>query len=563
MAVDPISNTVAITKANPAYAPAQGGASSTASGSWGTALADGTLSDDLIWPVLHELTHHSSLHTPVGNSLGALTVSHTSVIGATAADADRLDGPARDMIRLAAANSFLRPLLEGLALFAEFDAVSGDVPNASWSSQVAARLFCLPEMSKALLAGKDVLSPLKTKLEALRLSPSMISRKRALLRRDLFDPDGYLLGYLLIKMIWVDLTMRQDIWRNTDMFLMFLNDYLFNNFELAYLLVHPTEQSIEDELKNLDAYLHNRVVALGRNSAEFGKQFTRYHLVQNSSRPTYQGYSKSLEERLRVEWTRRTLRGLHWQTPEFCSTRGIPRILAAPAVVSIDRAGNFVARFQDGSPPLRGPALEAGRPASGEATEADGSVEAVVLLPQHGRRDMRVLLCVFLDKDLIATFDPATGDFNDADDATACDAMTSYLAIESFAVMVEDERWLPEGSTGEVILASYSGEAATRRMLNLWGPFALIPDVGKEGRPGVIEALERGGFKIALSLDESSLRKVAHMSLLPLGSGSGNLDVNGIAADQAWINNLNTKSCDILGFRLLATKDGNLEPSRV
>ncbi|MEQ1622589.1 MAG: hypothetical protein ABL919_14370 [Methylococcales bacterium] len=563
MAVDPISNTVAITKANPAYAPAQIGSPSIAPGIWGKALAEGTLPDDLICPVLHELTHHSSLNTPVGNSLSALTVSHTSIIGETMADAERLTGPARDMIRVAAANSFLRPLLEGLALFAEFDAVSGDVPIANWSSQVVARLFCFPEMRNALLAGKDLLSPLKTKLEILRLTPTMISRKKALLRRDLFDPDGYLLGYLLIKTIWVDLTMRHDIWRNTDMFLMFANDYFFNDFGLAYLLVQPNEMSIEDELKNLDAYLHNRVVELGRNSAEFGKQFIQYHLTQNLSRPNYQGYSDSLNEHLHFVWTRRTLRSLHWQTPNFISTRGIPRVLAASALVNIDIAGKFEAHFHDGFPPLRGPALKAGRPANGEAVEGDGSVEAVVLLPQNGRRDMRVLLCVFLDKDLVATFDPETGDFNDADDVKACDRMASYLAIESFAVMVENETWLPEGSKAAEILSSYSNESATRRMLDLWSPFALISDVGVEERFGVIAALERGGLKAALSLDESSLGKISRMSLCPLGSDPDDSDASEITTDRTWLDDLNIKSDEILGFRLLATKNGKLAPSRV
>ncbi len=291
-------------------------------------------------------------------------------------------------------------------------------------------------------------------------------------------------------------------------------------------------------------------------------QFVKYCSKQSSS-PIYQGYSESLEEDLKEQWTIRTLRVLHWQTPDFISNRGIPRILAAPARVSIDRKGNFDAHFYDGSPSLRGPALKAGRPANGEATEADGSVEAVVLLPIHGQQEWRVLLCVFIDKDLIATFDPKTGCFNDTADAKACDKMASYLAIESFAEMVEGEKWLPEDSNAAAILASYSGEAATRQMLDLWCPFALVPDIGEDERPTLIKMLERGGLMTALSLDKSSLKKIAHMSLWPLGSSTSLSNGSGTSTDQTWIDNLNKKSKEILGFRLLATKDGKLEPSRI
>jgi hypothetical protein len=175
--------------------------------------------------VLHELTHHSSLQTPVGASLSALSVSHTSVVGAVYLDADRLEGAARDVVRLAAMNPLLKPLLEGMALFAEFDATSGDVPLATWASQVAGILFYGPEIRDAVLSGRDELSPLKSNLELLRRTPKVVGRKKALLRRDLFDPDGYLLGDLLIKLIWSDLAIRNRGWENSDLFLMFINDY--------------------------------------------------------------------------------------------------------------------------------------------------------------------------------------------------------------------------------------------------------------------------------------------------------------------------------------------------
>jgi hypothetical protein len=455
-------------------------------------------------------------------------------------------------------------MLEGLALFAEFDATSGDCPVATWSSQVAGRLFCHDACKTALLAGKDILSPLKDKVETMRFSETVVRRKKALLSQDLSSPGGYLLGYLLVKSLWLDLTQRNSIWRNTDMFVMFYIDYIFNDRLLAHLLVGPPDLSIDDEIANLDAYLHNRVIGLGRQSASYGRQFVMYHTMANSPRPEYQNYSDSIEHTLSWEWGMRTGRSLHWHTPNITSTRCIPRVLAAPATVSIDESGKFTATFHDGSPPICGPALEAGMPAGGGAVTADGSVEGVVLLPQHGRSDMRVLLCVFLDKDLIATFDPTTGQFNDAEDAEACDKLASYLAIESFTEQVEQERrWLPDGSAAAKVLDRLNQGGATQRMIDLWAPIALVPDVGEPDRPSGTALLQKGGIKAALSLDDRTLGEIARMSLCPVPVETLSGRPASQLTNQALLDRVNAKCLEILGFRLLQTRDGSLEPSRV
>ena len=121
------------------------------------------LSDDLIWPVLHELTHHASLQTPVGQpspkaALPCRTHEWEVKCASTPICLDR--GPLRDVVRLAAVNPLFRPLLEGMALFAEFDATSGDVPVATCASQVADCLFYFPESRDALAFRTGRLSPL-------------------------------------------------------------------------------------------------------------------------------------------------------------------------------------------------------------------------------------------------------------------------------------------------------------------------------------------------------------------------------------------------------------------
>jgi hypothetical protein len=562
LAVDPISNTVAITQANPLYAPSQTGPSSLLESDWGKALADGALAHNLLAPILHELTHHSSLQTPVGISLSALAVSHTSVFGETYKDAEQLVGPARDRVLYTAANLYLKPLLEGMSLFQEFDAVSGAVPLSTWATQVATALFTGKDVLGALLANKDICSPLKSKLEALRLLPDFVSRKRDLLRSALEDGQGYLLGYLLVKMIWGDQTTRNKAWRHTDLFLMFINDYFFSDFFLALLLVRRPIQPLELDLEDLKDYLVYRLLNLSKNAHTFGKEFLEYYLKEGTGRPSYQRFSESVKSTLDFEWSRRTLRNVHYATPDFISGRTHPRVLAAAATVSIDEAGRFKATFADGSPPFHGPALNAARPVSGGATQADGSVEAVVLLPQNGRRTMRIVICTFLDKELVATFDPKTREFNDNDAASACDRLGSYLSYESFAMQVDAE--LPtvvKGGRLAKCLEQYSGAGGIERMIEIWGRFALIPDVDKDEIDNVAELLKADGLRGPLQLNAFSLGRLARLSLCPLQPEQPLEPLS--AEDEQWIGELNTRSREFLGFALLVLQERKVHSSRI
>ena len=495
-------------------------------------------------------------------SLAALAVSHTTVFGAASNDADLLLGPARDRIIYAVANLYFRPLLEGMALFQEFDAVSGAVPLSTWATHVGARLFCLHKVPEAVLAGKDIFYPLKSKLEALRLSPDFISRKKDLLRKGLDDPEGYLLGYLLVKVIWGDLIVRNKTWRNTDLFLMFINDYFFSDFFLALTLVSPDREPLEEELEDFKDYMIYRLVNLSKNAQVFGKEFLEHFLGRTADRPSYHGFSESIKGNLDFQWTSRMLRSIHYDTPDFRSSRTCPRVLAAPATVSIDEQGGFVASFANGPPPFHGPALKAARPVSGRATQADGSVEAVVLLPQNGRRDLRVVMCAFLDRELVATFDPTTREFNDDDAASACDRLGSYLSYESFAMQVDDE--LPtvhKESRLAKHLSNYSGAEGIRRMIEVWGQFALVPDVDRQEVANVADLMKKNGLSSLLQLNAFSLGRLARLSLHPLEPEE---PIQRLTADQEqWINELNARSRETLGFALLVVKDGKLESSRV
>jgi len=493
--------------------------------------------------------------------MATLAVSHTTVVGAQF-DEEKFGWVAKDAVRHALMERLLRPLFEGLALFAEFDAISGPVPVASWSQQTAAALFCMDEMPAALSRGEDLLAPLKRKLESLRMAPPMASKKKALLARSIVDNDGYLLGYMLVKTIWNDLVARAPIWNHSDIFQAFLGDYFFNDFYLAKMLAPIPSEELENELEVLSHYLHNRLVLLPKNCTSYVQEFLPWFHDRNNPRPSYQAFSGDGQLELEFRWTIRTLRKLHWDTPDFLSTRHVPRVLVAPATVRVTKEGGFEATFDDGFPPMRGPAIDAGRPADGSEAVGDGSVEAVLLLPDGSRRSPRLFLCVLIDKDLIATFDPRTGEFNDPDAAEACDKLASYLALESFCEMVEGERAFQEGSETQRLIDALRGAEGHGKMLDLWAPFALVPDLEEADRPESPKLFQQGGLKSALSLTDSQMRLLSRVSLLSIDPQNRS---NSIVSSQEIqeIGEINSKSVQVLGFRLLNLEGQTLLPSRI
>ena len=459
-------------------------------------------------------------------------------------------------------NRPLRQLDAVLRRHLQFDSVSGKVPVASWSQQTAAMLFCMDDMREAVLRGEDFLAPLKRKLESLRMAPPMASKKKALLSRSIIDNEGYLLGYMLVKMIWNDLVARAPIWNHSDIFQAFLSDYFFNDFYLAKILVPMPSDELEDELEVLSHYLHNRLVLLSRNCTSFAQQFLPWFHDRNNPRPSYQSFFDLGQRELEVCWTLRTLRSLHWHTPDFLSTRNIPRVLVAPATVRVTREGSFEVVFDDNFPPMRGPAIHAGRPADGSEAVGDGSVEAVVLLPDSGRRSPRLLLCVLIDTQLIATYDPLTGDFNDQDAAKTCDKLASYLALESFCEMVEGEHLFREGSKAQRLVDALKGEEGQRRMIDLWAPFALVPDLAEADRPESPKLFQQAGLKSALSLTDSQMRLLSRASLLSIDPEFLS-DSTISAQDIREVGAINSKSMQVLGFCLLNMQGQKLMPSRI
>ncbi len=312
-------------------------------------------------------------------------------------DQDNVEGPARMMIQADVLSLYFTPLLEGLALFCEFDALSGDSPVASTVSSIAFSVFCKSHVRSAWATGKSI-GPydfLRFYISKHRAKTDVSERKLALLRRSLSSEDGYLLGYLSVKALWRILIGRCPKLLDTDLFMGFLIDYFFGDFRLASLLFRMedalrTKASLETYIEAIEYYVFGeRLNELVKNVGELVDQYERYatkvtpgHLStarDETAYAPYHNFSKEVAAGIEMSLAYSSIRSMHIMWPSFASGRHILRLFVTPADVEIDETGKFSARCSDSQGPIEGIILEAARPISKEKVAGIGSIEAVLL----------------------------------------------------------------------------------------------------------------------------------------------------------------------------------------
>ena len=292
---------------------------------------------------------------------------------------------------------------------------------------------------------------------------------------------------------------------DTDLFMGFLIDYFFGDFQLAALLFR-----MEDALHE-DGSLETYIMELVENVNDLVDQYERYAMKlapghvstarDNNAYARYHNFSEDVALRIEMSLAYSSIRSMHIMWPSFAAGRHILRLFVAPADVEIDEAGTFKAHCRGAEGLIEGATLEVARPISKEKVAGVGSIEAL-LLP----RTFRVVICVFLGHELIATIDALSGNINDAEAATACDRLSSYLALEAASVdqvhsklrarakakayeffsnlalgtdngVPQDENILREMDEGGVVqlLAEYPGQAEWLARLSLSGGGKLQP----------------------------------------------------------------------------------------
>lgn len=265
--------------------------------------------------ILHELVHHWCFTSPVATALALL---HARALRTALERQERIQFHiptddidtqlTDDIIKYETTMAYLRPIAEGLAMFAEFDAYTRE--EASFVSIPLRWIYLAYTELSPEQRGHDAGAALNPLLFEIRFSPYYRRRKTELLLQPFQGPGSeYLLGYLTIKKLYATGTLRTRAFQNTDFALIFLRDWFYNDFGLVDAILNNHTGSSTGEA--IAKYLNDRINDFIAIDLDKAAQKIVAHLNTNPPPPPLNasfneqiGYLEPLNE------TAETLRGI-------------------------------------------------------------------------------------------------------------------------------------------------------------------------------------------------------------------------------------------------------------
>jgi len=211
--------------------------------------------------LLHELTHHQCFLSAVGDSLNnlwriAIAATRDPRVEAAAERGEVPDDFLRLMQNFAAGVLVYEPWMEGVAVFAEWDAVPG---RSQAASKAMTRCHFLYLLSQSDFSPETAWDRFARELVAARRTPGARALKTNLLSVDLREESGhYLSGYLGVRALYRKALSRSALFLDTDFFCSFLTLALFNDPVAAGILM-DVDTPFDDWLERLRRRLDNRL----------------------------------------------------------------------------------------------------------------------------------------------------------------------------------------------------------------------------------------------------------------------------------------------------------------
>lgn len=491
-------------------------------------IREGRMPIDLLPNVLHECTHHVTFDSSVGLAFAALwsgaVSTWTMQIGA-----GKPALPARDLAVIRVHRALYTPLMEGLALFAEHDLITGDSPLVTRITQHVAPLFS---------SNNDL-------LRQARQQPDWIERKRLLLSQPVDPQQHYLLGYLATKALYRRMSRDCPPLRDPELFMLAVMRHLFHDESAAAALLHIPEavddaraayvavgtdvSAILERFQDACSELLMKPNAIGRATATA--------LLQRSG--GFSSFSPGLELLAGLRTA-----PLHVQAfwPKLFRYRMDFRFGVRHADIHVG---------EDGVITIDGSVLDGVRAVPNSIRgSVTGSVEAVRL------RDLATtVICIAAHDGLIAVLDCGTGRWNNADLVEQLDDFPSSVAIEgAMHEFVEKQELVLSDPDIAKMIEEYERQADDG--VQLVYPQLLLDRRPREERTAMLGVLNLRGVSGALS--EGDQRELAGISLAA-GAGRKAGDVAaqlGVSIDslEEKIRRLNVSTPD-LGFPLFEWLD--------
>ena len=186
-----------------------------------------------VQPFVHEFTHHWCFHSAIGLALALLRFRSLRRLPESNQESNaRLFD---EMLTVDSMLEIIRPISEGLALFAEYDMSPGASSVISTPLQWTA--IALSERSKLTDLSRPEMGQCMEQLLSLRLTPPSLRRKMGFLSRSLSEVDEvYFEGYMTVKRLYLDLSQIAPALADPDLFLSYLRSYLFEDYGMVTIL---------------------------------------------------------------------------------------------------------------------------------------------------------------------------------------------------------------------------------------------------------------------------------------------------------------------------------------
>lgn len=517
--------------------------------------AIGLMNGDLDFPVelvpsyMHETMHFSGFESPVGFCLARTYV--TSLLGLarevdhpwssllskgsgedTGTAIERAD---QELYRYIFVTEMLRPIAEGLALFAEFDTISrlshlrdaGDRGVTSYALGTARQLrrVAAPEPGVGV---DEMRRQIGSDLQSFRAGAAARDRKVGVFAMPIGrSGSGYLLGYLTIKNLWRKFETVPEFKNEPDLFLCFISDYFFRDWDLVELVMDGANDS-EAFRRATTSHLISRFYTLmheqwrlnltdwaAGESGEHGRRLSINDGEFYGLDPVHSAATRKRFERYRVRSQAIRMReGLYelvepllWSTTErsFLTLGTLDvEVETYPGEVRIWRGQReFSVRRRD---------------VVGHAKYL-GTVDVFV----HMRQDETGRLCVLSrDGRVVTSWVIATHEYEAAAIERAASDFTPTFqkdrrAWEQFLSEVEPRMFRSKHRSGAVDI-DWDTE-----WFDCYAPWALWPLVGKKVREGY-DVMRQWGLLSVPGCDPESLQTLARIGLLQSTSPDGYCD---------------------------------------
>lgn len=270
---------------------------------FGSLWLDRRLPQHLFLPFVHEMTHIWCYSSALGSVLSELRLNCavlSKIILSRLLPAEEqsvaLEDLRHDVIRLETAVHVLRPLAEGMALFAEYDATPSST-TLSYPTACAAALFAPHNPDNAGNRETDDDIRLIWQVLCDNRGKENIFRNKANLLFSQFtfsdESGGYLQGYLFVKSIlWLfETTLGRRV--DSDCFLSFLRWYFFEDWAGAAAVLDQSG-TLTEASSRVVYHVGDRLIDLASADAlAHFEVFEAHRLKQGNSPPKYHDWVRT------------------------------------------------------------------------------------------------------------------------------------------------------------------------------------------------------------------------------------------------------------------------------